>query len=308
MISILNELKVPRSKGILILSYLTRYSAGIISSSELSVLCDPYLGRDKIKMLRVASVEKYSLFRLKLYCVSRANGGGKLSDYSLPTICAEVYAHLSTEDIKELRAMKTLSMSAVNKKQDSLCNELTSYISKFVYRKLRFIATGNNMSLQDIKNELLCRAVQVFYMSAPQCTSSLHLLNKMKQGIHNQGMNLITYYTSKKRARCVQDGEQYTNTVVSEVMVDTTDAPNKAYDSWETSLSISHYLDSLPRKKRVFIEILQGENEDFDRKEPHFMLKSFDNKIKTMADYLGVSVGAARKFMEQLKQDLEVVC
>ena len=75
------------------------------------------------------------------------------------------------------------------------------WIKKFAYRKLRFVATSNNFSLDDIVNDLRIKAVSSYYQIYPKAQSLAHHQNMVKRSIHHDGMNIITDNTSKKRAR-----------------------------------------------------------------------------------------------------------
>ena len=75
------------------------------------------------------------------------------------------------------------------------------WIKKFAYRKLRFVATSNNFSLDDIVNDLRIKAVSSYYQIYPKAESLAHHQNMVKRAIHHDGINIITSSTSKSRAR-----------------------------------------------------------------------------------------------------------
>lgn len=85
-----------------------------------------------------------------------------------------------------------------------LSSKMKTFVGKFVYRKLRFIASSNNLQLTDLEQDLLVKGIQVYYSHYP-FGSDLYLENLVKRSIVNQGNRKILYYTAKCRARNIQD-------------------------------------------------------------------------------------------------------
>lgn len=78
--------------------------------------------------------------------------------------------------------------------------EINTFVNKYVYRKMRFILTSNNMDAHDISNELITKAVQTYYFSS-LFYEEKHRMNIVKRSIVNDGVNTIKYNTTKAHSR-----------------------------------------------------------------------------------------------------------
>ncbi len=85
--------------------------------------------------------------------------------------------------------------------------EINTFVTRFVYRKLDFIVKHNNYQYDDLIGDLVRKGVETYYRVTPLVTD-LHRTNCVKRSIHNQGMKLISFYTSKKRARIERVSEK----------------------------------------------------------------------------------------------------
>jgi len=96
-----------------------------------------------------------------------------------------------------------------------ILQSIDEYLRKFSYRKLRFIATSNNMKLDDLVADLQIKAIKSFYHVIP-FKSPQHTINTIKRAAHNEGINLIKRYTAGKRTRLTADGEGgFNSTLIS---------------------------------------------------------------------------------------------
>lgn len=116
--------------------------------------------------------------------------------------------------LKSKLKMDIPSVEEVRKECGVQLAELKSYIGKFVNRKMTFVSKGNQLDKSDLSNQLTYCAIQTYYNELPFITG-LHLVNKVKSKIHSEGINIIKYYTTKKRQRMVEQEGQYVGTVVS---------------------------------------------------------------------------------------------
>lgn len=73
-----------------------------------------------------------------------------------------------------------------------------------VFRKLRFIAKSGPLDLVDLRTELQAQLIQSYYWMIPQCKSEDHWVMTMLKTLKNLSVNLINYWTAKKRARMVR--------------------------------------------------------------------------------------------------------
>jgi hypothetical protein len=82
-------------------------------------------------------------------------------------------------------------------------DNITVFIKKFVYRKLRTFAANNRLSLADFEQDLLAKGTQCYYSAVPNL-SMQHTVNNVKKSIKHHGHSLISYYTAECRSRLVK--------------------------------------------------------------------------------------------------------
>lgn len=88
--------------------------------------------------------------------------------------------------------------------------------SSIAARKISFIASGNRFENKDLAHDLLMRGIQAYYWVRP-FYSKLHAINYACNAMSGWSKCLIKHYTDPVRARIVEDGDGYTNTIASVV-------------------------------------------------------------------------------------------
>ncbi len=81
------------------------------------------------------------------------------------------------------------------------------YVQTFVYRKMRFLTWNSHLDFDDLIQELLHQGFIGIQRQYPKVESKLHLLNIFKRCVHNHGINIIKYYTTKSRANMVKEDD-----------------------------------------------------------------------------------------------------
>jgi len=150
------------------------------------------------------------------------------------------------------------------------CSQVLKDIDKFcmwhAYKKLRFIATSNNLSLEDLAFELKVKAVSCFYYKTVYL-SNAHALNTVKRAVFNHGLNLIDFYTAKKRQRLVKTEQGFTNLVQTDVAsIDGVTSTNDSLYGYNANIHGNLIVKKLyesasPRYKAVMLDLLEGEND-----------------------------------------------
>lgn len=102
---------------------------------------------------------------------------------------------------------KSLTPKQAKKLTQEEVKKLNPYIGKYVYNKLRFIYSSNNMEPVDMANTLKYTVCHSCYDSLGS-KRGLYLTNTLKTSINNAGINLIKYYSSTARARLVPSEEK----------------------------------------------------------------------------------------------------
>lgn len=106
------------------------------------------------------------------------------------------------------------STSALKSNCTVMMKTIHKHIHIQVYTKLRFIYKHNHMEPEDFIHGLYSKAIQVFYRSAP-FISWKHLENTIKRAVTNYTINIINYYTSKRRTKLTNEEGTFVTTEVS---------------------------------------------------------------------------------------------
>jgi len=87
-------------------------------------------------------------------------------------------------------------------------------LKNYAYKKLRFIATSNNCTLDDLVSDLVYQACCSCYDLQSKLRSN-HLLNSIRQSVTNYGTNLIYFYTAQSRQRIVEEENGFSSKLFS---------------------------------------------------------------------------------------------
>lgn len=152
--------------------------------------------------------------------------------------------------------------------QDEL-KKLNKFINNFTYRKLRFIASSNNMDIEDIANDIRFRVCTSCYFSQMQLRD-LYLTNTLKSSISSYGLNLIKYYTTKDRQRLVrtisEDGEETFQNIVSSTTTSNDDGEES--DLLNVVGDPTNHYNSIERKVSFYFQ-KQKIKEQYGRESVH---------------------------------------
>lgn len=204
-------------------------------------------------------------------------------------------------------------------------SKYSSFISKFVYRKLNFIVKYNNIEYEDLIGELKIAGLKGVYKACPFYKSKEHIFNILRMSIHNHGINLITRFTTKKRARIINDGESdYAATVVTlpdsyindEEIKDARDEFNP-YKQVETKISLDKILLKWKGSKGgKAIQLLSCFKDqkflDFCNSQSRETLDTLDDALEHFGDkykmlvmkYLKLNPRSYFKFLEGVRKEV----
>jgi hypothetical protein len=122
---------------------------------------------------------------------------------------------------------------------------ISDWIGKFVYRKMRFMFTSQNLEARDFIAELNAKATATFFFVTPFQTD-LHRRNTTKRATHNHGILMMNDY-NKNNPRLFFDGQKWINLVQMNT-AHTANESGDASDSAHTSLaSVNMGLPSFTR-------------------------------------------------------------
>jgi hypothetical protein len=195
-------------------------------------------------------------------------------------------------------------------------------INSFVHRKLRFIASSNNLDIEDLKKDLATKAIEAFWADS-LWYDGRHLFNRCLKAATNYGNNLISYYTAQCRSRLSSDGEGGYQNTQRELMVGTGDSTEAVGErshtvDYDTMISIRQFRDQLGNRDRNLMDLLMlNEDKRFVRwcKEMHRMKVATVSDVLTkcreparyidlVCQFMRVAKAVARRFL----RDLQTFC
>jgi hypothetical protein len=147
--------------------------------------------------------------------------GSIFEDYGLKREDRILYAFLYYNNdvakfVKLLRTVEdgiALTPNALKDEiQGTTYKRMRNAASSLAARKLSFIAKGNRFENKDLASDLLMRGVQAYYWVRP-FYNKLHAINYACHAMDGWSKCLIKHYTDPQRARIVESGGGYENTV-----------------------------------------------------------------------------------------------
>lgn len=210
--------------------------------------------------------------------------------------------------VRKLRSTyKPMSHNELELLQEDCCRKLHTWLAKFTYRKMRFLQSQRlGLTLEDLQQELLYKALQGFTLMWPYVESPLHALNVMKRTAHNHGINLIKHYTREKNSVLVSTESSTTSRMVS--LDEIVDVAAPARDD-DLRIDIANALKRYKGKKRLFIWLMAGR---FSTRFSLWLGKANDelferiaikNYLKKVVKWLDISMDAAQRFLHKLSID-----
>lgn len=212
------------------------------------------------------------------------------------------------------------------------------YIKWEVYKKLTFISRSNNEEYRDFHNDVLAKVVQAFYSMVPIVDKSdAHVINGLKQTVHNHVINIIKSETSQKKGRLIPIGVDSLGRPINMLVVTSqnqmapVEGQDDSYDEvhggtgnnldrFELEFSISEILGKLRErsKKHRFVQILMGHDDpEFTawlqekkvaaRNEDNVdvqMKMSTEDFNKLLGEFLHVEEHKLAAFISRLRKDL----
>ncbi len=117
---------------------------------------------------------------------------------------------------KEIKESPVKSPRAVERDCERLLIDLSPFMRKLAYRKMKFVSNSNNFPVLDIVSDLGQKAVETYYRITP-FYDGLHRENFVKRAIHNEGMRIIQVNTTQKRKRLIREDDGSFQNVIASV-------------------------------------------------------------------------------------------
>lgn len=201
-------------------------------------------------------------------------------------------------------------------------SEITTYIGKFINRKMRFIMDYYGVEFEELCEALQERAIHNLRVNYPNWNSSGEMLAMSKSAIANAGQNLLKYYSATKRAKVDKnnkaveyslegmlemggDGVNYKAEYQALVYSDTLD---RGMEIMEASMSVESLINSLHSKPhaKLLIELLSGKfHEGFsdflNRDCSEYADEApFEKLLVKACAYMGVDLDDAMPYLQKL--------
>lgn len=211
------------------LSYILGHDAAFAHQAFLKQYCGRHLTHSA-KNLRLRVLHSNHLFAVKMFTLKLSmlrspiesdvrdiatEFGVKMSDarrVSAILLDDPKFKLAARAIVRELPLQdKALSMKYIKDLFDSIFKGVHVYIKSLVYRKLRFVAKSQNLSLEDLQGDVLLKVCQAYYKSVPSTMSPDHIANYLRRAAHNHIMNMISSATTQKRGRLINAGTDRNN-------------------------------------------------------------------------------------------------
>jgi hypothetical protein len=166
--------------------------------------------------------------------------------------------------------------------------EVNTFTMKFVYKKLKFVFSGQGLKAEDIAMDLYLKGMQALCFYMPRVETREHAVNIIKKVIANHGKNIIGKNTTQKAGRIIaqHDGTdekstfaQWTNRIMNieaatttavlkeryrtnthdVLSVPITGTKNVSEHDYELSLDVKKMLMQASPKRKQFLRLLMGE-------------------------------------------------
>lgn len=239
-----------------------------------------------------------------------------------------LYYLLAEENLNNLREQlenrRVLKPNTIRRKCAEMLQDewFARRINAFVHRKLRFIATSNNMEMDDLKKDLTTKAVEAYWNDSLWYDGE-HLFNRCIKAATNYGNNLISYYTAACRSRLSSDGEGGYQNTQRELQVGTGDSTETIGErshtvDYDTAIALQQFREQLGDRDRTLMDLLLlNEDKRFVRwcKNQHRMnvatVSDVLTKCREPARYIELVcrfMRVAKAVVRRFLRDLQTFC
>jgi hypothetical protein len=203
------------------------YAARVINFQEMKASLKDKKDATTVRQISMSNYDISLKLKLALYYWSLGNSvNDTLHRYNILDDSIFKIALKHRKRIKEVaeKIGDVPSIQQADKKISDIVRDpkIKTFVSKFVYRKLRGFASINRFENSDFENDLMAKAIETFYYVYPNFTDA-HIINYMKRSIHHTGIRYISHFTTGKRNRYIQTEDGYNSIVQTFEKIDGTD-------------------------------------------------------------------------------------
>jgi hypothetical protein len=140
--------------------------------------------------------------------------------------------------------------------------EMSTYIGKFISKKLIFLCRSYGLKRDEIQADLLCAALYALRKQYPFYETELHALNICKTAISNAGQGLIEFWTRDKRNALLKENGGFQAVHVQyEVMQDLSVMPEHEDELRLNIQSLSSIAARLPTNQQEWVNTASGKHD-----------------------------------------------
>lgn len=189
--------------------------------------------------------------------------------------------------------------------------EFQQYIGKYIKKKMSFLIKSYGVEFLELQSELQLAGIYAIYKKYPYFTSKLHALNIAKAAIHNRGINLILFYTRKKRQRLLRDENGFfsqTDTNIEDMQIPFIDI---GAQKREVQKTFSQLRSKCGKRGALFLKLSLGEYDEsfssyLNTNNAQLMDScSYSSYMNKVYKYLGVTQQQVQVFFNKLKPHLQ---
>lgn len=229
------------------------------------------------------------------------------------------------QDLNTKQFDSVVQVHKIKRSLNEMIQPLTKHSQRYALKKLRFIAKSCNLDIRDLTSEMLIKAIEAFYWTFPNEKSDAHTLNFLRRTCSNHGINMIQYYTARRRSRLVERGGEFELMVVSENQFKDMETNYESLSSTEKvdlelNMSVNELFHVYKNKPKtiLFLRMLMGHrHEPFSKwlRQRGYIHRRGDNSsfltetdpkmyIELVSEYLGIHQPRVDNFMKHLQFSL----
>lgn len=246
-----------------------RYKLG---SFRQSLTANGYLMLNIKQYLLEGAAKGYTYKNCKALKALAASVGVRAEDRNLGR-------HLRGTLLSELRDLTAsydvLSLPAWERSLAVMMESHAGYINRVVIAKLRFLSTSQSKDLSEFVSDINAYVLQRMYSMYPRFETPKHASNIIKQIVQQRVKNIIKEGTAEKRARLkatatgfesntanIDSAMLSSETATQDSMCVGIEGDHRDESHFILKASVSHLISQYTGKKRLFLNLLMGEEHE----------------------------------------------
>ena len=211
----------------------------------------------------------------------------------------------------KLKGYECHALPEARKHLSDRLGSVSSWLGKFVWKKLRFIEEVQRVgkTRADLEQDLVLESLRGYSLAYPLFQSALHAVNTIKRIMHNCGINLIKHYTRLKVSGTIREADSNSARLVELDKV----SIGESYCN-DAFLDVCRIRNKYKGRKRLVVDMLCGK---FHTKFSEWLVSigkrsndelfervSLQTYLRLVSKWLRVKYSAVCKFVERIRMQL----